>query len=288
MAGVAEIAAVFTQPDRPRGRSKRPVAPPVKVEALERGWPVRQPNSRAELSAMLRSLPPHDVGVVVAFGMILEPEALTVPGHGMVNVHFSRLPRWRGAAPVERAILAGDTRTAVTLMSMDEGLDTGPTISRTETSIRTDETAGELTDRLAILGGELLVNTLPAWVGGTIEAVPQSPVGATYAAKLTSEEARLDPGASAVRLLAQIRAFNPRPGAFVSWNGERIKIWNARPAEGRISRGAPGLLQERDDRLLMQTGTGLIELLVIQPAGKGSMAALDWARGRRTDLGSFE
>lgn len=288
LATIADIAGVFTRPDRPRGRSKKLVASPIKERAEAAGWPVFQPASRTELTAVLGELPEIDVGLVVAFGMIIEAGALAKPRRGMVNVHFSRLPRWRGAAPVERAILAGDTATGVTLMEMDEGLDTGPILAVAETPIGSAETAGELSDRLALLGSELVLRVLPSWVAGNLKPTPQTADGVTYASKLRTEEARLDPWAPAASMLAMIRAFNPRPGAFAHWKGERLKIWQAQPAVGKVARSAPGTLELVDDKVLLHTGTNPVELLQVQPAGKNTMTALDWARGRRLPLGSLE
>ncbi len=288
MAELVDIVGVFTQPDRAQGRSKRPVPSPVKQEAGERGWPVYQPATRGALTEMLSAIPQPDIGVVVAYGMILDPGALAVPQLGMLNVHFSRLPRWRGAAPVERAILAGDTRTAVSLMLMDEGLDTGPILAVAETEVGPYETGGALTERLAELGAELLTTTLPRWMAGEVVPVEQAAEGVTYAKKLTTSEARIDPSQPAVHLLAKVRAFNPRPGAFAWWRDERLKIWEAREVQGRVLGAEPGSLHLRDDALVMQTGAGLIELVTVQPAGGVAMPAERWVRGRHGDLGSIE
>lgn len=288
LAEIAQLEAIFTQPDRARGRSKTPVPSPVKRIAVARGWPVYQATSAAELSGMITQLPTVDVGLVVAFGMILDPVALSSPTRGMINLHFSRLPRWRGAAPVERAILAGDTQIAATLMVMEAGLDTGPVLAAAETPIAAGESAGVITDRLAELGAGLVRRIVPEWISGGIAAVPQPAVGATYARKLTTAEARLSLEETSESLLAKVRAFNPRPGAYAMWRGERIKVWEARAVSDTHRHQPPGTLALVDDVLFLHTGTGVIELTSIQPAGKPAMPGSAWARGRHSGLGTFE
>lgn len=189
---------------------------------------------------------------------------------------------------MERAILAGDTRSGVSIILMDEGLDTGPILAVAEIEVGAQDTGGALTERLAELGAQLLTTTLPRWVAGEMVPVAQPAEGVTYARKLSTDEARLDPAEPAIHILAKVRAFNPRPGAFVSWRGERVKIWEARSIDGRIPGAEPGFLQLRDETVIMQTGMGLLELVTVQPAGKSAMPALPWARGRHPDLGSFE
>lgn len=277
---VTDVVAVITRPDAPQGRSRTPVRSPVGQAAEELGLTVLTPASRSELESGLRAHP-VDFGVVVAYGHILSAEALASPRLGLVNVHFSLLPRWRGAAPVERAVLAGDTQTGVTLMQMDEGLDTGAVIADWATSIGTDESAGELTERLAVGGAELLATHVTS-IGGSTS--PQSEDGVTYAAKLTTDEARIDWAAGASSIANAIRAFEPRPGAHTTWRGERFKIARAR----RRSEVLPaGDLGGDDARILVGTGDGSVELLTVQPAGSARMDALAWARGVQGEFGTM-
>lgn len=280
---ISHVLTVITRPDRPRGRSRAPEPSPVARRASELGLSVAKPEARADLVATLQNID-ADVAVVAAFGMILPAAALEAPRHGMVNVHYSLLPRWRGAAPVERAILAGDPTTGVTLMALDEGLDTGPTLAAWETSIGADETGGELTERLARAGGELLARHLGAFVSGALTPQSQDDTQATYASRLSTDEAALDLSRPAVELAAAIRAFNPRPGAHVSRQGQRFKILRARPAPGSLPIGE---LAVDDGRILLGTGEGTLELTVVQPAGSRAMAAVDWARGVRGPLGAL-
>lgn len=181
LSATYDLELVVTQPDRPRGRSKKPVPPPVKSAALEIGARVEQPATSGGLFEALSSVAGLDLGVVVAYGRIIRPEALHIPRMGMLNVHFSLLPRWRGAAPVSRALIAGDTMTGVTIIKLDEGLDTGPVLTAQAVDIKGDENAGSLTERLAVLGAELLMKALPAYLSGELEPVPQSDEGLTYA-----------------------------------------------------------------------------------------------------------
>ena len=196
---VIDVVSVITRPDRPRGRGGATAAPPVKLASLEWGFPVEQPSSRAELAAVLDGAG-ADVGVVVAYGRLLDRQALAATRIGYVNVHFSLLPRWRGAAPVERSIMAGDAVTGVSLMRLDEGLDTGAIIAVNETDISEDDTGGSLTARLADLGGQLLADHLPDYLAGSLQPADQIDTAATYAARLTPEEARLDPEQPAAAL----------------------------------------------------------------------------------------
>ena len=281
LAATTDVRLVVTRPDKPRGRSGRPRPSPVKEAACSLGIPVAQPARRGELAGLLEDVGPFDVGVVVAFGMILDREALAVPRLGLVNVHFSLLPRWRGAAPVERAILAGDEETGVTLMVLDEGLDTGPLLASRRTPIGSSETAGELTERLARVGATLLGRKLPSYVDGRTLPAPQPAEGVTYAERVTSAEANLTSGLPAEELLRAIRAFTPRPGA--RFDQGTLKVWKAARSE-KASIPA-GELRHEGPRLWLGTGDDPIELLVVQPAGGKRMSGADWARGRRGNLG---
>ncbi|MDH3193161.1 MAG: methionyl-tRNA formyltransferase [Acidimicrobiia bacterium] len=285
LVGFADVVGVVTRPDAARGRSKKLQPSPVAEVAARLALPIFKPSHGSDIAGIVAGLGQLDVGVVVAFGMLLSSEVLAIPRAGLVNVHFSLLPRWRGAAPVERAILAGDEVTGVSIMSMDVGLDTGPVIATSSVSIDPDKSAGELTTRLAAEGASLLSRVLPAWTEGQIEPVIQDESAATYAHKLTTSESRLDLSKSAEEILRSIRAFEPRPGAHAYLGGDRFKIRNAAPGEG--PRLAPGELHFDGDRLWVGTGTDPLVLRVVQPPGKAPMDGADWARGRSQDLGSL-
>ena len=280
---IADVEVVFTRPDRPRGRSKAPVPSPVKLAAGDLGLSVAQPTSKEELGEVLAGIPSLDVAVLVAYGMIIPEEVLEVPAKGFVNIHFSLLPRWRGAAPVQRAIAEGDPATGVTLMRMDAGLDTGGIISEEEVAISQEDNTDTLTDRLAALGAEVLTRDLQKYLDGELRVRQQSSTGVTYAAKVLPEEARLDLTEDQESLHGAIRAFNPQPGAFAKYEDDRLKIWIAEPRSlGKLS---PGELEVVTDELLLGTGTTALALVEVQPAGKRRMSGVDWARGRRGELG---
>lgn len=280
----ADVVAVITQPDRPRGRSGTPQPPPVKVAAAELGLDVRQPSHSREIASLLTDLAPVEVAVIVAFGMLIRPDALAVPGAGFVNVHFSLLPRWRGAAPVQRAMMAGDVRTGVTLMRLDEGLDTGPTLVSASTAIGAPETAGDLTARLAVIGAELLARHLPDIVADRIQAVSQPIVGVTHAPKMTGQDAWLPLDADAATVRRTVMALSPRPGASAVLEGGRFKILRA----GGIDRrpvSEPGALDVVEGRLWCAASDGWVECTVVQAAGKRAMSGGEWARGRGSSPG---
>jgi methionyl-tRNA formyltransferase len=282
LASGSDVALVLTRPDRVRGRGKATSPTAVKVAAIDLGIAVAEPTSKADLADLLEPLD-LDLAVVAAFGMIIPAEALAIPRLGMVNVHYSLLPRWRGAAPVERAIIAGDDRTGITLMQMDAGLDTGPILSSWETGIAVDESGGELTARLSAAAGEFLAQRLPALLAGTIRPDRQSENGVTYASMLSVDEARLDPSESSEELAARIRAFDPRPGARFARDGEPFKVFRAVALpEVRLE---PGRLEVVGDRLAMGTGTTALVLGEVQPAGKRRMEGAAWARGVHGPLG---
>jgi methionyl-tRNA formyltransferase len=272
-----EIAMVVTQPDRRRGRGADLMASPVKAAALELGLHVVTPEKSREIvdEVVERNC---ELGVVAAFGQLLPPALLAAVPHGFVNVHFSLLPRWRGAAPVERAMLAGDPETGVCIMRLEEGLDTGPVYARTETPIAPGETAGELHHRLVALGTELLLETLP--LVPRVTPFPQEGA-ATYAGKLEVEEFHLDWTRPASELELIVRAGNPRPGAFTSDRGKRLKIWSARAH--RVPGGAsPGtVMVAAHASPQVSTGRGVLELLEVQPEGKARMSADSWLAGRQ-------
>jgi methionyl-tRNA formyltransferase len=272
-----DVAMVVTQPDRRRGRGTERVASPVKTAALELGLPVVTPEKSRDLVDDVVALD-CELGVVVAFGQILPQPLLDATPHGFVNVHFSLLPRWRGAAPVERAMLAGDTETGVCIMGLEAGLDTGPVYARTVTPISPDETAGELHHRLVALGTELLVETLP--LVGRVTPSPQEGEP-TYAAKLEVDEFALDWTRPAPELALVVRTGNPRPGAYTTDRGRRLKVWSAR-SDPRPAGAAPGtLMVAAHSSPQVATGRGVLELLEVQPEGKARMAADAWLAGRQ-------
>lgn len=285
LAEVADVALVVTQPDRPQGRSRRPVPPPVKVAAEAWGLPVSQPRRASDDLGTVREAGP-DVAVVAAYGQLLRPALLAVPPAGFVNVHFSLLPRWRGASPVVRAILAGDRQTGVSIMQIDEGLDTGAVFAAAPAPIRPGETAGALTARLAALGARLLADTLPGVLDGSVAAVPQDDGAATAAAKVRNEEAFVDPvHHSAAAVLRAVRAFNPKPGAWAMVEGARCKVWEAAPSDEAAE---PGTAEVRDGSVILGTRDGAVALVRVQPEGRAAMSAADWMRGRRGAPARFD
>ena len=275
------IRAVLTQPDRPSGRGRHVAPSPVKERALELGLPVAQPGSLKDDDAArgIAALAP-DVMVVVAYGLLLPPEVLALPRLGCLNVHASLLPRWRGAAPVARAILAGDGETGVCIMRMDAGLDTGPVMLARATPIGARETAGELEARLAAMGGELIVEALDALAEGRAAFAAQDTAGATYAQKLTKAEARLDWREDVASLLRRVRALNPRPVAETTLDGMQLRIHEAEavtappgPVPGTIaSAGADGIV--------VIAGDGAIALTRVQLPGRRAVAARELANAR--------
>ncbi|MGB5381677.1 MAG: methionyl-tRNA formyltransferase, partial [Acidimicrobiia bacterium] len=219
-----------------------------------------------------------DIGVVVAYGRILTRAALETTPAGFINVHFSLLPRWRGAAPVERAILAGDERTGVSLMQIDEGLDTGPVIAAVETPIASDETGGSLSGRLSYLGAMLIDDVVPDLLAGRLEAAPQLGIGATAAGLLTSSEARIDPSWAVDYAERAVRAFNPRPGAWFAMEEKRFRVYEASLSEDAVT---PGVIAPFNGQAVLGLHGGSLTLDVIQPAGKAAMSGTAWLNGRR-------
>ncbi|MFV9671759.1 MAG: methionyl-tRNA formyltransferase [Acidimicrobiia bacterium] len=274
---VTDVAVVVTRPDSAKGRSGRPTPPPVKVAAEEWGLPVNQPESRAELDEILQSAE-IDVGVVVAYGRILSSAALASAPAGFVNVHFSLLPRWRGAAPVERAILEGDESTGVTLMQLDEGLDTGPVIAAVETPIAPDETGGSLTGRLAYLGGMLIDDAMSELLAGRLDAAPQLRTGVTIANRLDRSEGRIDASWTADYAERAIRAFSPRPGAWFSIDGTRCRVHRASYSNDAVT---PGTIAPFNGVAVLGLEGGSLALELLQPAGKAVMTGTAWLNGRR-------
>jgi methionyl-tRNA formyltransferase len=273
-----EVPLVVTNPDRPRGRGHELTPPPVKEAAVRADVPVAQPARAAEVAERLSSLR-IDACAVVAYGQILRKSLLAVPRHGFVNLHFSLLPAWRGAAPVQATILHGDRLTGVTCFVLDEGMDTGPVLLTRSTKVGPTETAGELTSRLATLGAPLLVEAMVGLVDGTLEPVPQDDAAATYAAKISPRDAILDWSAAAEHLERCVRAYQPVPGAHTTLAGDRLKVHAARVVPGR---GEPGTIVVIDDRTgapVVACGREALRLDEVQPAGKRRMSGAAFVNG---------
>jgi methionyl-tRNA formyltransferase len=282
------VVGVVCQPDKPAGRGNQLRPPPVKLAALAAGIPVYQPRSlrREEAAAPLREWQP-DVIVVAAFGQILRPHVLYLPRHGSLNVHASLLPRWRGASPIQHALLAGDATTGVTLMGMDEGLDTGPMYVQEALTISPDETAATLHDRLAALGAEMLRRHLDDILAGRVVAVPQPDEGAIYAPMIAKDAGQIDWTRDAAELDRLARAMTPWPGAFTQWNGETLKVLRARPTATDLPGGPPGLVARVAGGIAVLVGGGGGLLLdEVQLAGKRAMSAAEFVRGRPEFVGS--
>ncbi|OWU71704.1 methionyl-tRNA formyltransferase [Marinibacterium profundimaris] len=275
-----EIAAVYCQPPRPAGRGKKPRPTPVHARAEALGLKVRHPVSLkgAEEQAAFAALK-ADVAVVVAYGLILPQPVLDAPRHGCLNIHASRLPRWRGAAPIHRAILEGDAETGICIMQMEAGLDTGPVLLREATAIRPEETTATLHDRLSAMGAALIVTALDRL--DTLVPQPQPDEGVTYAAKIDKSEARIDWTQPAEAVDRQIRGLSPFPGAWTEIDGERVKLLASRVATGQ---GAPGTAL--DDALTIACGSGAVEILRLQRAGKGAQDRDAYLRGRPLPAGT--
>ena len=274
-----DVIGVVTRPDKPAGRGRQVIVSPVKQYALEQGLPVYQPGPlrRPDALKLLESLEP-DVILVAAFGQILPPEVLDLPPHCCLNVHASLLPRWRGAAPVAAAILAGDPETGVTIMQMAEGLDTGPIVAQRSTLIGTDETAGELTDRLAILGARLLVETLPYWLADGVITREQDESQATMTRPLKKDDGLLDWSLPAEALARSVRAYNPWPGAFTTWLGARVKLLRA-AVVADDERRDPGTCYLVANTLRVACGQGALSLEMIQLEGKRALPVAEVLRG---------
>lgn len=283
LASGADVAAVYTQPDRPAGRGRKLAPSPVKLAALTAGIAVEQPETLRDAAARerLRAHAP-DLIIVVAYGLILPKSVLAIPRLGCWNVHASLLPRWRGAAPVQRAILAGDAETGVDLMQMEAGLDTGPVMLEKRTPIDPHETGGTLHDRLAALGAATLAEGLARILRGeALPATPQSAEGVTYAHKLDKAEAKLDWDDSAVALARKVRAFDPWPVAEAEIHGERLRIWSAE-AVAITEVATPGsILATHRDALDIATGDGALRIRELQREGGRRMAVRDWLNARR-------
>ena len=283
-----EVLAVVSQPDRPHGRSwSQPVAPPVKRAAQEEDVPVLQPERPSDPAFVSRfsELAP-DVGVVVAYGHILKPELLAIPRLGMVNLHPSLLPKLRGAAPIEWAIINGLDQTGVSIMQMNEGMDSGPILHQIAEPLPSDITGGELAAHLSEIGAEAMVEALSLLEQGALKPRPQIEAEATYAPKLSRDGARINWSGKPVEIERLIRALDPKPGAWTELGGQAVKVFgpgNGPPA--RRSADPPGTVLEAQDRLLIATGDGPVSVEEVQPAGKARMLAVEWIRGRGVEAG---
>ncbi|WP_319824793.1 methionyl-tRNA formyltransferase [Thalassovita sp.] len=275
-----EIAAVYCQPPRPAGRGKKDRPTPVHARALELGLEVRHPTSLKDAGEQEAFAAfGVDVAVVVAYGLILPQAVLDAPKHGCLNIHASLLPRWRGAAPIHRAIMAGDAETGVCIMQMEAGLDTGPVLLRKATPIGEEETTAQLHDRLSEMGADLIVAALGQW--DVLKPEPQPDAGVTYANKIDKAEAAVDWTAPAVEIDRKIRGLSPFPGAWVDVGGVRLKLLASRLAKGT---GAPG--EVLDDALTVACGSGAVQLLRLQRAGKGAQDAQEFLRGMPLSKGT--
>lgn len=283
-----EVVAVVTQPDRPKGRSRSTLVPsPVKALAANEGIPVLQPDRPRgeEFLASLRALEP-DLSVVVAYGHLLPKAVIDLPRLGTLNIHASLLPRWRGAAPIQAAMLAGDEETGVSIMRMVLELDAGPVLFEERTAIAPNETAGDLTERLAAMGAEALIETLALMELGEIREQPQDASLATYAPKIDRAMARLDFTKPALEVARAIRAFDPKPGAWSTMRGNEVRLFGARVLPDR--RGDAGAVIEVGEMGMIVTcapGSGAVAVEQVHPAGKRRLAALDWAQGRGVAVG---
>jgi methionyl-tRNA formyltransferase len=273
------VIGVVTQPDRPSGRGRELKSPPIKLLAQELGLPIIQPEKLKQPDAMeqLRLWAP-DLIVVAAFGQILRPDVLSLPPHGCLNVHASLLPRWRGAAPIQAAILNSDAETGITIMQMDKGVDTGAIISQRAIKIEDDDTAGSLFEKLSTLGADLLIETLPRYFSGELRPQPQNESQATYAPMLKKEEGLLDFTRSAEELARRVRAFNPWPGAYMEFDGAILKVHRAHSETGNESAGKKLIWRNQP---AVAAGSGILILDEVQPAGKKSMNGKSFLSGAR-------
>jgi methionyl-tRNA formyltransferase len=298
LASAHEVVGVVTRPPEPGGRGRRPRPTPVARLAESAGLPTMTPERprgeafRAELAAL-----GADVFLVAAYGAILPPDILRLPPHGSLNVHASLLPEYRGAAPVTRAILDGRKESGVTIMRMEEGLDTGAICLQAAEPVLADDTAGTLTRRLADLGGRAAVEALDLLAAGTLAETPQDDGLASYARKVTADEAQIDWSRGAAAIERAARAFDPWPGAWTSFRGERLKVFRVGLADGALAApaggkaetdaesGEPGEIVAADPAPVVRTGEGLVRLDVVQPPGGRRMSGADWARGRGVEPG---
>ena len=283
LAQATQVVGVVTQPDRPAGRGRKPRPPAVKQLAQDLAIPIIQPTSMPAARQQISAWKPEAI-VVAAYGKILPPEILHIPPLGCLNIHASLLPRWRGAAPIQAAILHGDAETGITIMLMDEGMDTGPILAQQAVLIGDQETAGELSERLAALGAQLIIPTLQAFAEGRIRPQPQDSSRATYAPMLRKADGALDFAKPAAQLARQVRAFEPWPSSYFSWEGRRIVVRRAHAQEdGGLP---PGVCTTVGSLPAVATSHGLLVLDRLQPAGRQAMPGEAFLRGARAFVGS--
>ena len=283
------VMAVVSQPDRPQGRGKRVAPSPVKRLALERQVPVLQPEkaSAPEFCDRIRVLSP-DLMIVVAFGQILKKGLLDIPRWGVVNIHASLLPKLRGAAPIQRAVMNNETLTGLTVMRMGEGMDTGPILIQEEVPMIGDETAGHLHDRLSIQAGDLMVRALRAMAEGKVQEMPQNNAEATYAPKIEKDMGLVDWSRPGYKVSALIRALDPKPGAYTLWKGRELKLFSSTVVERKQAGTIPGRVRgQKDGCLVVETGQGTVGIRELQLSGKKKLQAPDFLRGVSIPEGSI-
>ena len=279
LANAYEVVGVVTQPDRASGRGRELKAPPVKVLAQELNIPVIQPEKLKQPEAMEQLIAwSPDLIVVAAFGQILRKDVLELPRFGCINVHASLLPRWRGAAPINAAILAGDEETGVTIMQMDVGLDTGPMLAKRSIRIKPDDTAGSVFQALSALGADLLLDTLPDYLSGKLVPQPQPEEGSTYAPMMKKEDGKLDFNSDVNELERRVRAFNPWPGTSMEFDGTNLKVHRAHVEDGDVSAGQRLIVENQP---AVGARGGLLVLDEVQPAGKKPMSGKSFLSGAR-------
>jgi len=288
LVGHYEIVAVVTQPDRPARRGRRMVASAVKKAALAYDLPLMQPESlrQEEVIAEIRELQPQVI-VVAAYGQILRPQVLSIPPSGVINVHPSLLPKYRGASPIAGALLAGEEKTGVTIMLMDEGMDTGPILAQISIKIRPEDTTSSLVERLARMGADLLLETLPRWLEGQIKPQPQDNARATYTKPIAKKDGLIDWSLPAVEIWGRVRAFDPWPGAHTWWRGKLFKVLASRPLPEWAGKGKPGQVLDLSAGVAVATGQGALLLQEVQLAGRRAIGIQDFVRGQRDFIGSL-
>lgn len=285
-----QVAAVYTQPDKPAGRGRSLLSTLVKRTAVAHKLPVMQPASLkdAEAGAQLAGFHP-DIIVVAAFGQILPQSVLDIPSHGCINLHPSLLPRFRGASPVASAILAGDDFTGVSVMLVDKGLDTGPVLARAQIPISAQDTTGSLTAKLSLIAAQLLLEVLPGWLKGELTSQPQNEAEATHSVLISKQEGKIDWHLPAIDIWRRVRAFHPWPGCYTTWQGKQLKIIEAvpLPGEGALDIGQVVAMAGAKAAFGVGTGSGILGVLKLQMAGKRVMSADDFLKGQRQFIGTI-